>query len=138
MRPDSFIISLLIFSLFMVVGAGIWNDIISPEGYNLNLSTDEFKDVYNITDEIYDTTRDMQKKTIDAEIKEDEEPWQSLVTGTYSSVRLIRNTFSLFGEIMNVMAREIGIPLIFVTAATTILLVSIIFSIIYLIFRFKG
>ena len=136
MRLDSFIISLLIFSLFMVVGSMMWYDVISE--YELNITTDEFKDVYNITDEIYDTTRDMQKKTIDAEIKEDEEPWQSLVTGTYSSVRLIRNTFSLFGEIMNVMAREIGIPLIFVYSATTILLVSIIFSIIYLIFRFKG
>jgi len=136
MRLDSFIISLLIFSLFMVVGSMMWYDVISE--YELNITTDEFGDVYNITDEIYDITRDMQGNTIDADVEGEDQSWESLVKGTYSAIRLVRNSFTIVGGIMNAMAKQIGIPLIFVAAATTILLVSIIFSIIYLVFRFKG
>ena len=75
---------------------------------------------------------------IDADVEGADQSWESLVKGTYSAIRLVRNSFTIVGGIMNAMAREIGIPLIFVYSATTILLVSIIFSIIYLIFRFKG
>ena len=136
MRLDAFIISVLVFSLFIVVGFTIWYDVNSE--YEINASTSDYEDVYNVTGELYDTARDMQGKTLDAEVEGTDQSWESLVKGTYSSVRLITGSFRVVGGMINAVARRIGVPEIFVQVAMTILLVSIVFSIIYLIFRFKG
>jgi hypothetical protein len=60
-----------------------------------------------------------------------------MATGSYSAIRLISQTFSMFGDILDAIVNKIGIPPMVIVFAVTGLLVAILFAIIYLIFRVK-
>jgi hypothetical protein len=136
MRLDAVITSVIVFSLFVTGGVLIWNDMISE--YDLNVTTDEYKNVYNTSSEMYDLSQDVKNKTLEAEAEGGDESWESLVKGSYSAIRLISSSFVMIGDILDAIAKELGVPKFFIQAAMTLLMVAIAFSVIYLIFRFKG
>ena len=139
MKLDSFLISLLVFSVFVVGGSLIWGNMIDT--YDLNTTTTSvganFSDVYNVIDDSYDISQDMKNHTLGAEIEGSDQSWESLVKGSYSAIRLIKNSFTLVGNIMDEIAMALGIPSFFIKAGLVAITISILFAIIYLVFGFK-
>ena len=134
MKPDSFLIGLVLFSLFIVAGTLILQDIIT--NYDLNVTTDEYRGVYNITEDMYGLSQDMKEATIEGDLEGGDESWESMTKGSYSAVRMLRESFSLVGGIADAVAKEIGIPSIFIKSLMIILTIMIVFALIYLVFRF--
>ncbi len=136
MRLDHFIYGTILFSLIVVGGTLMFEDMINT--YDINETTDRFDDVYNITGDLYDISQDMKNDTISGEVEGADQSWESLVKGAYSAITLVTGSFNLIGKIVDDVAEEIGVPPLFRKVAMTILLVAIIFAIIYLVFRFKN
>jgi len=134
MRLDNFLISILLFSLFIVVGVLIQTDVISE--YDVNQTTDRFTDVYRTSDDMYNLGQNMKNDTFESDIEGTDQSWESMTKGSYSAVRFIRDSFTIVGDIMDAIAKSIGIPVIFVTFTMIILTTLIVFAIIYLVFRF--
>lgn len=137
MRFDHFLIGLLVFSIFIIGGTFIWGDI--SRNYDVNTTNDSggsFSEVYNLTDEMYDLSVDFKNETLAAEIEGGDQSWESLIKGGYSALGLIPTSFKLVGNILNAISKELGIPRFFVDGAVIALIISIVFSVIYMLFRF--
>ena len=63
-----------------------------------------------------------------------------MIKGAYSSIRLVSSSFKITGDIVDEISSEIGIPedSYFRLAAKASILIMVIFSLIYLVFRFKS
>lgn len=138
--PDKFVIALIIISLFTSAWVLILNNTI--DNYSkvdeINFTTGKFSNVYNISEDMYNQSREVQDKVLGADIEGEDESWESMTKGSYSGLRLVRDSFSIFGNIINSIATEIGVPDIFIVSAMTIISISVIFAIIYIIFRFNN
>ena len=138
MRLDSFIIGILVFSVFMIGGGLVFDSVVGTYGLNTTSNITGFSSAYDSINETYDLSQDVKDETLDAETSGEDESWESLVKGAYSGVRLVRNSFGLAYDMIHLIARQVGIPLFLVDAAIIALTVAILFAIIYLVFRFKG
>lgn len=135
MRLDYFLIAFLVFTAFVIAGTMIMADM--NASYNdVDMSTDKFSAVYNTTAEMYDISGGMYNHTLEGDIS-DTEPWESSVKGSYSAVRMVGQTFTLFGDIYDAIALELAIPSFFKTLAIAALTILIIFAVIYLFMRYK-
>jgi len=136
MRFDYILIGFLLFGLFIIGGAMMITDI--NKNYDLeNVSDDKFKGVYDKVDEVYGIQQDAEEKTLGAEIEGGDESWQSMTTGSYSSVRLMTGTFPLFINITYTIADELSIPPFIPKVAILAFFITIIFGVVYLIFRYS-
>jgi hypothetical protein len=141
MRIDTFMVGLVFFSLFIVVGVLIIEDGISE--YELNITTDEFSDVYDTAGDMYDIGKGMKEDVLEGEIEGGDESWESMTKGGYGAISFFRNTFSIFGQILEAFAKQIGfgddseISNVFTLTFTIILTILGIFAIIYMVFRFQ-
>lgn len=134
MKLDSFLIGFVLFSVFIVGGVFLIGGV--NTAYNYDISTSEFNETYDVIDDMYDLSQDMKGQTLDADI-DDTESWESMTKGSYSAVRLVKNTFALFGQIAEDIGSVLHIPPFFVKFAMTALTISIIFGVIYLFMRFR-
>lgn len=135
MELDKFIIGLLVFTAVVVGGAliiGNLNDNYAFAG--TNISTNDFNEVYDTTDAIYNLSSDMKGAVLGGEVIEGTTE-DSMFKGIYKAIRFITGSFKLVGDIINATATKLGIPSFFVVLALAALSISIIFSIIYIIFR---
>lgn len=140
MRLDQFLLGILCISVFLVGGVLIWGNTIDTYDINTTITSEgaNFSDVYDTIDSTYNLSQDMKAQTLEGDLEGGDESWESMAKGSYSAVRLIKNSFSLIGDILDAVARQIGIPSFFIKAAMTAIAIIIIFGIIYLVFRFKG
>lgn len=137
MRFDSLLIGFIVLSLFVVGGAMILNDLNnSYSDQNINLSDDDFGDVYNTIDEMYDVAENSKDDALGGDITE-EESWSSMTKGSYSAIRLITGSFKLFTDITNAIASKLGIPQFITQAAFIAFSITIVFGLIYMIFRYN-
>lgn len=135
MELDKFLIGILVFTAIIVGGTLIIGDINTNYGFTgTNISTSEFSNVYDTTDDIYNLSQDMKDSVIGTEVEEDATE-DSMFKGVYKTLRFIQNSFSLVGDIINAIAIEIGVPSFFITLALAALAISITFALIYIIFR---
>lgn len=135
MELDKFIIGLLVFTAIVVGGSliiGNLND--NYEFAGTNISTDDFGEVYDTTDQIYNMSGDMKGAVLGGEVTEGTTE-DSMFKGVYKALRFIPTSFALVGDIINATANKLGIPGFFVVLALAALSISIIFSIIYILFR---
>lgn len=112
------------------------------DDFNLSSAeTDSFSAIYGDASEIlndtYELSEGVKNDTLGGELDETS-TWESMLTGGYSAIRLVAGSFGLITAILTTLSEEIGIPPYFITAAFTIMVIVIIFSLIYLIFRFRG
>ena len=107
------------------------------DNYDLNVSDDKFKGVYDKVDEVYGIQQDAEEKTLGAEIEGGTESWESMTTGSYSSVRLMTGTFPLFTNITYTIADELSIPPFIPKIAIFAFFITVIFGVVYLIFRYS-
>lgn len=138
MKLESFLIGFIIFSVFVVAGVFIMADInTNYEGIiESNLSTSEFNSTYNTIDTMYNISQAQKEQVIGAELEETN-VIDTSYKGAFSAIRLVRNTFSLLGNIINDVARVIHIPSFFVKFALAGVTILVIFGIISIILRFK-
>ena len=134
MRLDSYLIGFIVFSVFIVTGVFIVQNV--NTNYNLSVSTDEFNNTYNTVDSMYNISQGMKGHTIDSDVSTTS-IWESMTTGSYSAIRLVSGTFSLIGNIINDIAAVLHIPAYFIKFAMAALTISIIFGVIYIFIRFK-
>lgn len=150
MRFDQLLIGFLLLAVFVVGGTMMLNDINEnygaeaaaeggfPDGYEaVNLSDDDFGGVYDKIDEIYGITNDAKNHTLYDDIEGGSDSWESMTKGSYSALRLVSGTVPLFFNITTTVATKIGVPPFLVNVAYIAFLITIIFGIIYMIFRFK-
>lgn len=135
LRLDKFLGGLLIFAGIFLVYLLVIQDI--NVNYDKNTSTEKFNSTYNILEDTYNITVGESNDVIGARIEGGEETSDSMLRGAFKAIRGVRNTFVLFGEIINVLALEIGIPSFLVTLGIGVLLIGIVWSIIFLIMRFQ-
>lgn len=132
MRLDSMLVGFIILSVMIVGGTlmiGSYN-----ESYDLNMSSDEFGEVYDVIDEMQGTKDGIKDDTLNADIS-DTDSWESMTKGSYSALRLTSNSFSLFNNILTAISTTLGIPHFFVKAAFIAFSILVIFAIVYLVFR---
>ena len=135
MEIDKFIIGILVFTAIIIGGSliiGNLNDNYAFAG--TNISTSDFGGVYDTTEEVYNMSTEMKTAVLGGEVTEGTTE-DSMFKGVYKALRFIPKSFQLVGDIINATATKIGIPQFFVVLALAALAISIIFSIIYILFR---
>ena len=133
---DSMLIGFLILTLFIVGGTAMMVDLnTNYEEAGVNISTEKYGSVYNSTDEMFGIAEDGDDKLFQGDISETDS-WESMTKGSYSAVRLVKGSFSLFNNIASAIAIKMGIPTFIVNIAYIAFFLTVIFSVIYMIFRF--
>ena len=140
MRLDQFILAVLSFCFAMTCSIMLYGNII--ENYTLNTTIDaegaNFSSVYQKVDEIYDTSQDVKEEALGTEIVGGATAWDSMITGGYKAIKLVYNSFDIVGDIIDAVIRELGLPPFVGTYAVMALLFTLLFSVMFMIFRFKG
>lgn len=144
MRFDSWLIGLLVFSMLVVTGMLVMADL--HDNYTeIDFSEDlsKFDERLNQTNEIDSTTSGMRCALFDTEScttssgLDSDNIEESLFKGGFSSISFITGSFSIFGNIVDAITEELGIPAYFKTIAMVAITILLIMAAIYLIFRFQ-
>ncbi len=135
---DKFVISLMLLGLIVLVGALVIGDVNNTySDYGANMTAEDFNDTYNKINELFEITEGMQNDTFGGEIDSGGDELDSAIGGSYSALRLIRNTFGLFRAMVTDAADLFKVNPIFITFAIAIVIALIVFAIIYLVLRFR-
>jgi len=138
MEIHKYLLGFVMFSFAIVSLLFVFNDI--GTSYDLDLDIDsQFNGTYNKINETYNLGQDISADTLSAEIEGGDESWESMTKGGYTGAkRGITGSFGLVGATLNDVSNAIGIPSFVIVFAMTAILLTAVFSIIYLVFRFKG
>jgi len=132
MKLDAFLISFVIFTAIVISGVLIIEDV--NTSYNVTMNTSDFSDTFNTTSDMYDITQGMNEHTLEGELSDDNIV-DSTFKGSFSAVRLVKNTFTLFTNILNDISGVLGVPSFFVELAVIALTIAVIFAMIYIFMR---
>jgi len=151
--PLNISLSIIVFFVFIVGGVLLVNDVeISYSDDNVNMELDIYiNDTYKsatgnqitsdvkgfVGNESYDLSKDMQGRMFDKEVDE-EDTESSMFSGSFSVIRLITTPARLINSVINQVAIQLQIPPVFVQYGFAALIISMIFGVIFLIFRVKG
>lgn len=142
---DKYLVGLIVFVLILTTCLLVVNETQTNYArYGANMTDEKFNALNeraeNMSVGLYLTSQAQKEDTLGAEITEDES-WESSVKGSYSAIRLVTDSFRLVGDAFNVIVKGVGISpddTLIDEAFYAILVISIVFSLIYLVFRFKG
>lgn len=137
MKPEKIIVAMLVFAVVIISGIMIIADV-NNNYDDVDIGGDKFNEInqsaYDISD-TYNQTGQSMKSSI-TNIASDAVDYISLmIKGGYAVLSTLFTIPDMIFTITNVIATELHIPVIFLNILTTILLISIIFAVIYLIFR---
>jgi hypothetical protein len=135
---DKILLGMLLFSSMVVSGMIFYGGVINSYDLNTTVEDAGFTDVYNISKKIYDDTTIIKNETIRADVEGSDQSIDSIVKGGYKAVKLVPDSISLINKIVNSIVKEIGIPTEFLLFFMSAVMITIIFAVIYLIFKFKG
>jgi len=137
MEIHKYLLGILAFSLVIFVGLNAFTNMVTNYDISTN-ATNEFNSTYKMLNETYQLSQNMKEDVTGGEVEGGEQSWESMVRGGYSAVRLIGNSFILVGSVLSDIMGVIGLPEEFHVFAMTAIVILVIFSIIYMVFRFKG
>lgn len=136
MKFENVLIGFLILTLFIVGGTLMMVDLnTSYESAGVNLSTERYGAIYNTTDDIFGISQSADEKAFQGDIAEVESA-DATIRGSYSVIRLITGSYKLFKGVTTAVAEEVGIHPIIVRIAYIAFVLVIVFSLVYLVFRF--
>lgn len=136
MKFENVLIGFLILTLFIIGGTLMMVDLNTNYGFaGVNLSTERYGAIYNTTDDIYGIQKSADEKAFQGDIAEVESA-DATIRGSYSVIRLITGSYGLFKGVTTAVAEEIGIHPIIVRIAYIAFVLVIVFSLVYLVFRF--
>jgi len=135
-RFDHLVISIFLMALFTIGIVAMITDL--EENYDdVNMTSDEFKNMTSIISDTFDLTEKAKNKTLGAEISGADESWESMTKGSYKSVReATTGSFSVMSELIFHVGDRLMIPPAFLTIGFSILVISLVFAVVYMIFRF--
>ncbi len=130
---EAILIGFVILTLYVFGGTLMMVDL--NNNYDTNISTDKYDEVFNTSGEMFDLAEAADNKAFQGDIAEVESA-DATIRGSYSVIRLISGVYGTFWAVINTVAEEIGIHPILVTAAYIAFVLTIVFSLVYLVFRF--
>ena len=134
---DKVLVAFLILTLFIIGGTFMMVDLNNSYAEaGVNLSTEKYGAVYNTTEDMFGIAEDSDENMFQGDISE-ADSWESMTKGSYSTVRLITGTYELFKGVTTAVAEEVGVHPIIVRIAYIVFVLTIVFSVVYLIFRYK-
>lgn len=137
MRIEQFLIGFIIFSAVILTMTLFMTDIDQQyDQVNLTSTVDEFGPVFNTTTDIYNITTDMKENTFGKQI-ENQNALESVISAGYSTLRLMRNSFKLFGDIIEAIWVKIPFPSYFITMAITVFAILVTFALLYIFLRLR-
>jgi len=145
MRIDQIIIGLLIFSAIFVTSSLLIVDVTKVYNTELDMSllntSDKNNDTaFNMVEEIENITESGKDRMIgdNGSAIGENTAEDNLFTNAYRVLKLVGGMFGLMSRLINQIALSLHVPPFLVAAIYLIFVVSVIFTIVYLIFRFKG
>lgn len=141
MKIHNVIIGLALFSMFMISGGFIFQGLIDAYPNVINVTTNvstrdtAFTETFNLTEELYADALQISNDTMFPDAEGGDATWVSLIKSGYKSIRLVGNSFRLIPEIFSALQSTFGIPKFFIGFATVMLIVMIVFTIIYMVFK---
>lgn len=85
----------------------------------------------------YDYSSNMNTKLFGADVDEANTE-DSMFAGSFSVIKLVTSPIKIIKNVLDSISLSIGIPTFYTTAAFTILIIVVMFSIIFLIFRVRS
>lgn len=133
---DNMLVGFLILTLFIIGGTLMMVDMNdSYEHAGVNISTDEYINISNSTSEMFGLSEDADEKMFQGDIS-DTDSWESMTKGSYSAMRLVGGSYDLFWGTLTAVGTRIGVPPVVIKTAFVAFVIVIVFSVIYMIFRF--
>ena len=140
MRLDKLLIGLGMFLLFITAGTFI---MFSPDAegdtfytfYNITVDESEFDLLPENISRIYGVSKDAKTDISEQDI-EVASGWESMLTGGYSALKTFFTSFGIAGDIIMAVGKAIGIPSFFLEFAAICFMIIVIFTVIYMLFRF--
>lgn len=141
MRFEQAIIGFMLITVFTIGAVVMIGDMQSSyEDIGVNMSRSDAEDywdpVFNTTNDIYNLSESLYNSTLSANTEGGVESWESMTSGSYSAVRMVTKTTEFFKNMGMAIALALKIDPVFVTIGWTIFVVILIFSAIYMVFRF--
>lgn len=129
MKVDSFVVAIIIFSLFILVGTLILGDV------NLNYSYDPaFRNItmnatgtsnYSMLDQATTMIEEMKNNTFESNLKEDDIS-NSMFKGSILGLRTVKNSFGMVLGSITSIGQQFSIPTVITTAFYIIIIILLI------------
>jgi len=137
MKFDSLLISFLLIALVSFCCITIIGDMNSKYAFaGVNVSNDSFGKIYQNITKISQIAEQANNQTLKAEIEGGSTSIDSMIRGTYTALRLVGNTFGLFNGIIWSISDALGIPREIIVIFIAMFIITVIFALIYMIFRY--
>ena len=134
MEIHEYLIGMVIFIAVITGGVLILKDMNSNyEDIGTNISTNEYSKIEEQTDGLYNISQDFKDTVLGSDIAE-ADAISMATKSAFSGIRFINKSFALIGAIIESLATQIGIPAIFITLMLIVFVISVAFTIIYLVF----
>jgi len=139
MRYDKYIISILLFSVVVVAGlTAVANvaDNYGEMGIEVDVDTTQ-DDAFNKVASINEQTQDISDSVSGTDVGTDDAS-STFLGGAWSAVQIIATSFGAVGDIVKEIADLFQIPSLFVTFFITAIVLSVLITAIFMIFKFTG
>jgi len=102
--------------------------------YNITYDDSKFHNISDKLNEIYNVSSDMLGDTTAQEITQAEK-WQDMITGAYKAITRWLKSFTIIDDVVGIVVLESGMPPWMMYYITTGLLIGVVFTIIYLLWK---
>jgi len=133
MKFEELFIGILIFTLVVTTSVLWMTDLNSRYGkWGVNIDTSPYTSDYNKTREIAELAGVGDSQVI-GEIEGGDEIQNGMIRGAYGALKLVGNSYDMVSSILQSASTFLGVPQYFVTTAIAALIITVIFSIAYLL-----
>jgi tetrahydromethanopterin S-methyltransferase subunit A len=138
MQLDKFV-SGVVFAMFLLVaGFFVFQGMVDTHDLDMNMNDSGYNESFEATTDLYADIERIKNETLSPDVEGEDESWTSLIKSSYKSVGLVPTVMNTSAAIITSIANLLGIPSFFVTFGIMGLMIGLLFSIIYMVFRFKG
>jgi len=133
MKFEELFIGILIFTLVVTTSVLWMTDLNSRYGkYGVNIDTTPYTSDYNKTKEIASLAGVGDQQVI-GESEGESNIQNSMIRGAYGALKLVGNSYDMVNSVLRSASTFLGIPQYFVTTAVVALIITVIFSVAYLL-----
>ena len=129
----------VVFAVFMLVsGFFVFQGLVDSHGMTVNMADAGYNESFEATNDLYKDISRIKNETLSPDVEGEDESWTSLVKSSYKSVGLVPTVMNTAAKIISNVAESVGVPGYFVTFAVMFFMIGLMFTIIYMVFRYKG
>jgi len=132
MKFEELFIGILIFTLVVTTSVLWMTDMNNRYGkYGVSFDVSPYTSDYNKTKEIADLAGIGDSQVAGEASGEDAQP--GMIRGAYGALKLVTNSYDMVGSILLASSTYLGVPSYFISTAIVALIITIVFSIAYLL-----